>query len=57
VVHAEALLRAIELRRATLDEPLDALVIGIPSTTPFLPREDANPLLAAQLGLGHALGL
>jgi hypothetical protein len=57
VVHAEALLRAIELRRATLDEPLDALVIGIPSTTPFLPREDPNPLLAAQLGLGHALGL
>jgi hypothetical protein len=57
VVHAEALLRAIELRRATLAEPLDALVIGIPSTTPFLPREDPNPLLAAQLGLGHALGL
>jgi hypothetical protein len=57
VVHAEALLRAIELRLATLDEPLDALVIGIPSTTPFLPREEPNPLLAAQLGLGHALGL
>jgi Lactate racemase N-terminal domain len=57
VAHAEALLRAIELRRATLDEPLDALVIGIPATTPFLPREPANPLLAAYLGLGHALGL
>jgi Lactate racemase N-terminal domain len=57
VVHAEALLRAIELRRSTLTEPLDALVIGIPATTPFLPREEPNPLLAAHLGLGHALGL
>jgi lactate racemase len=57
VAHAEALLRAIELRRATLDEPLDALVIGIPGTTPFLPREEPNPLLAAHLGLAHGLGL
>jgi Lactate racemase N-terminal domain len=57
VAHAEALLRAIELRLATLDEPLDALVIGIPGTTPFLPREQPNPLLAAHLGLAHALGL
>jgi len=57
VAHAEALLRAIELRRATLEEPLDALVIGIPGTTPFLPREKPNPLLAAHLGLAHALGL
>jgi hypothetical protein len=57
VAHAEALLRAIELRRATLGEPLDALVISIPGTTPFLPREQPNPLLAAYLGLAHALGL
>ena len=57
MAHAEALLRAIELRLATLDEPLDALVIGIPGTTPFLPREPPNPLLAAYLGLAHALGL
>jgi hypothetical protein len=57
VVHAEALLRAIELRRSTLDEPLDALVVAIPGTTPFLPREKPNPLLAAHLGLAHALGL
>jgi hypothetical protein len=32
-------------------------VIGIPGTTPFLPREPPNPLLAAHLGLAHALGL
>jgi Lactate racemase N-terminal domain len=57
VAHAEALLRAIELRRATLDEPVDALVVAIPATTPFLPREKPNPLLAAHLGLAHALGL
>jgi len=57
VAHAEALLRAVESRRAELDEPLDAIVIGIPGTTPFLPREAPNPLLAAYLGLGLALRL
>jgi len=55
VAHAEALLRAVELRRTELAEPLDAIVIGIPGTTPFLPRERPNPLLAAYLGLGLAL--
>jgi hypothetical protein len=55
VAHAEALLRAVHLRGAELDEPLDTLVIGIPSVTPYLPRERANPLLAAFLGLGLAL--
>src|SRR5579863_8570297 len=50
VAHAEALLRAVELRRAELDGPLDAIVIGIPGTTPYLPREGPNPLLAAYLG-------
>ena len=57
VVHAEALLRAVELRRTELDEPLDAVVVGIPSVTPYLPRERPNPLLAAYLGLGLALRL
>ncbi|MEP6910328.1 MAG: lactate racemase domain-containing protein [Actinomycetota bacterium] len=57
VAHAEALLRAIESRSATLDAPLDAIVIGIPGTTPHLPRERPNPLLAAYLGLGLALRL
>ena len=57
VAHAEALLRGIELKRATLDQPLDALVVGIPDTTPFLPREQPNPLAAAHLGLAHALAL
>jgi hypothetical protein len=57
VAHAEALLRAVESRSATLDAPLEAIVIGIPRTTPHLPRERPNPLLAAYLGLGLALRL
>jgi len=57
VAHAEALLRTIELRGTSLDEPLDAVVVGTPGTTPFLPRESPNPLVAAHLGLAHALGL
>jgi hypothetical protein len=57
VAHAEALLRAVEARSATLERPLDAIVIGIPRTTPHLPRERPNPLLAAYLGLGLALRL
>jgi hypothetical protein len=57
VAHAEALLRAVELRRATIDTPFDALVLGIPSATPYLPRERPNPLLAAYLGLGIGLRL
>ena len=49
VAHAEALLRGVETRSATLEGQLDAIVIGIPRTTPFLPRERPNPLLAAYL--------
>jgi hypothetical protein len=57
VAHAEALLRAVQLRGAALERPLDALVIGVPSVTPYLPRERPNPLVAAYLGLGLALRL
>jgi hypothetical protein len=55
--HTEALLRAIEFKGATLDEPLDAIVIGVPPTTLFLPRDRPNPVAAAHLGLGLALRL
>ena len=48
---------AIAARERELDEPLDAIVIGIPQTTPILPRERPNPLLAATTGLGLALRL
>lgn len=55
--HTEALLRAIAFKGAALAEPLDAIVIGIPPTTPFIPRENPNPVAAAYLGLGLALRL
>ena len=57
VAHAEALLRAVELHYTDLDRPLDAIVVGIPRATPYLPRERPNPLLAAYLGLAFALRL
>jgi hypothetical protein len=43
VAHAEALLRAVEARSAPLEGPLDAICIGVPRTTPHLPRERPNP--------------
>lgn len=57
VAHVEALLRAVEARATTLHEPLDVVIVGIPATTPHLPRERPNPVLAAYLGLGLALRL
>ena len=57
VAHAEALLRGVDAKSARLDEPLDAICIGIPHVTPHLPREAPNPALAAYLGLGLALRL
>jgi hypothetical protein len=57
VAHAEAMLRGVETRSAQLERPLDAIVIGIPRTTPHLPRERPNPLLATYLALGLALRL
>jgi hypothetical protein len=57
VAHVEALLRGVEARAARIDEPLDTVVIGIPATTPHLPRERPNPVLAAYLALGFALRL
>ena len=45
------------LKGIELAEPVDALVIGIPPTTPFMPRERPNPVSAAYLALGLALRL
>ncbi len=55
--HMEALLRGIVFKGIALAEPLDAIVVGIPPTTPWLPREPPNPITAAYLGLGLALRL
>jgi hypothetical protein len=57
VAHAEALLRGTLFKGVELREPLAAIVIGVPPTTPFLPRERPNPVSAAYLALGLALRL
>src|SRR5439155_1511201 len=57
VAHTEALLRGTVLKGIELSEPVDALVIGVPPTTPFMPRERPNPISAAYLALGLALRL
>jgi hypothetical protein len=57
VAHAEALLRGVDAKSTPLDERLDAICIGVPHTTPYLPREAPNPATAAYLGLGLALRL
>ena len=57
VAHAEALLRGVNAKSAQLEERLDAICIGVPHTTPYLPREAPNPATAAYLGLGLALRL
>jgi hypothetical protein len=50
-------LRGVELRGIALDGELDAICVGIPRTTPYLPRERPNPLVGTYLGLGLALRL
>jgi hypothetical protein len=57
VAHAEALLRGVASKSARIAEPFDAVCLGIPAATPYLPRENPNPLLVAYLGLGIALRL
>jgi hypothetical protein len=57
VAHAEALLRAVELRAVRLAEPLDALVVGVPWIGPHAPREPLNPITSAAMSLGLALRL
>ena len=57
VAHAEALLRAVEARSVELEGKLDAICIGIGPSSPHLPRDHTNPLLAAYVGLGLVLRL
>jgi Lactate racemase N-terminal domain len=57
VSHAEALLRGVELHGARLDEPVDALVVGVPWIGPHFPREPLNPVTTATVALGLALRL
>ncbi len=55
VAHAEALVRAVELRATRLDEPLDAMVVGVPWAGAHFPREPLNPITSAAVVLGLAL--
>jgi hypothetical protein len=55
VAHVEALVRTIDLRGIRLDEPLDAIVVGVPWIGPHVPRESLNPITSAAIALGHAL--
>ena len=57
VAHAEALLRGIARRAVRVEEPLDALVVGMPWKHHHHPRERLNPLTVAAVGLGLALRL
>ena len=57
VAHAEALLRGIARRSVRLDEPLDAIVIGMPWKHHHHPRERLNPITVAAVALGLALRL
>ena len=57
VAHAEALLRGIARRSVELDEPLDALVVGLPWKHHHHPRERLNPITVAAVALGLALRL
>jgi len=57
VAHAEALLRGVALRGTRLEEPVDALVVGVPWIGPHIPREPVNPVTAAAVALGHTLRL
>jgi hypothetical protein len=57
VAHAEALLRGIARRATRLEQPVDALVIGMPWTHHHSPRERLNPLTVATVALGLALRL
>jgi len=55
VAHAEALLRGIAHRSVHVDEPFDALVIGMPWEHHHQPRERLNPITVAAVALGLAL--
>ena len=57
VAHAEALLRGIARRSTPLEQPLDAIVIGMPWKHQHSPRERLNPITVATVALGLALRL
>ncbi|MDQ3065655.1 MAG: nickel-dependent lactate racemase [Actinomycetota bacterium] len=57
VAHAEALLRSIARRSVRVEQPLDAVVIGMPWKHHHSPRERLNPITVTAVALGLALRL
>lgn len=57
VAHAEALLRGIARRAVRVEQPLDAIVVGMPWKHHHSPRERLNPMTVATVALGLALRL
>jgi Lactate racemase N-terminal domain len=55
--HAEALVRGVALRAASLVEPVGTLVVPIAWTSATAPRDAVHPLAAATVGLGVAARL
>lgn len=55
--HAEALLRGVAVRSATLAAPVDTLVVPIPWKSAQQPRDAVQPLAATTIGLGLAARL
>ncbi len=57
IAHAEALLRGVAVRSATLRRPVDTLVVPVPWKSAHSPRDAVHPLAAAHAALGIALRL
>jgi hypothetical protein len=57
VAHAEALVRGTAVRSVVAEGPFDTVVVPLPWEGVGVPRTPLNPITAASLGLGHALGL
>ncbi|MGL6280303.1 MAG: lactate racemase domain-containing protein, partial [Gaiella sp.] len=55
--HAEALVRGTALRGIRVEAPFDTLVVPVPWKTAHHPRTPVDPVGAAGIGLGLALGL
>jgi Lactate racemase N-terminal domain len=55
--HAEALLRGIAVRSASLAQPVETLVVPVPWKSAHQPRDAVHPLAASYSALGIALRL
>jgi hypothetical protein len=54
--HVEALLRGTAMKGIRLDEPLETILVPLPWKSAHHPRSSPDPVAAAAIGLGLALG-